>query len=91
MQWYSAAQVAKIWGSVTATVIARIEDGSLEAVNIGKLDGERRRWRVSEKSIAAFEQARKNEPTPPPASKSSRRTIQRPVKDFFATTGVAKQ
>ena len=56
MQWYSAAQVAKIWGSVTATVIARIEDGSLEAVNIGKLDGERRRWRVSEKSIAAFEQ-----------------------------------
>ena len=90
MKWYSAAGVAKIWGAVTATVIARIEDGSLEAVNIGKLDGERRRWRVSEKAMAAFEQARKNEPTPPPVSKSSRRTIAKPTKDYFAKTGGAK-
>ncbi len=92
MKWYSATQVARLWGSVTATVLARIADGSLEAVNIGKLDAERKTWRISEKAMAAFEQSRKNEPPTPKAEvKSSRRKIAKPVKDYFASPGVAKQ
>ena len=91
MQWYSAAQVAKIWGSVTATVISRIDDGTLGAINIGRADGKRRRWRISEKHLADFEAAQEN---PKPAAKesksSSRRTITKPTKDFFATTGGGK-
>ena len=90
MQWYSAAQVAKIWGSVTATVIARIEDGSLGAINIGKPGGKRRRWRSSEKHLADFEAARENPKPAAKVSKSSRQTIARPVKDYFAQTGGAK-
>lgn len=87
MQWYSAAQVAKLWGSVTATVISHIDDGTLGAINIARRGAKRRRWRISEKHLAEFEAAREN---PKPAvreSRSSRRTIQRPKKDFFAAPG----
>lgn len=90
MKWYSAAQVAKIWGSVTATVISRIDDGTLCAIHIGRTDGKRRRWRISEKHIADFEAARENPKPAAKESKSSRRTIQRPVKDYFAAAGGGK-
>lgn len=66
MKWYSAAQVAKIWGSVTATVIGHIDDGTLEAVNIARRNSVRRRWRISEKHLTDFEAARRNDK--PPAS-----------------------
>lgn len=90
MQWYSAAQVAKIWRSVTATVIGHIEDGTLGAVNIARAKSKRRRWRISYKHLAEFEAARHNEKPTAPVSKSSRRTIAKPTKDYFATTGGAK-
>ena len=90
MKWYSAAQVAKIWGSVTATVISRIDDGTLGAINIGRTDGKRRRWRISEKHLADFEAARENSKRASQEVKSNRRTIAKPTKDYFATTGGAK-
>jgi len=91
MQWFSAAQVAKRWCSVTATVIGHIEDGTLCATNIARKTSKRRRWRISEKSIAEFEQSRRNEPAKDVAAKSaSRRTIAKPTKDYFAKTGGAE-
>ena len=89
-KWYSAAAVAKLLGTVTATVISHIDDGTLGAINIARRGSKRRRFRISEKHIADFEAARENPKPPAKESKSSRRTIAKPVKDFFATTGGAK-
>lgn len=89
-KWYSAAAVAKLLGTVTATVISHIDDGTLGAINIARRGSKRRRFRISEKHIADFEAARENPKPAAKESKSSRRTIAKPVKDFFATTGGAK-
>lgn len=90
MQWYSATQVAKLWKAAVATVIGQIEDGTLGAVNIARAKSKRRRWRISEKHLADFEAARQNEKPTAPAGRSSRRTIAKPTKDYFATTGGGK-
>lgn len=88
MQWYSAAQVAKQRSVVTATIIGLIDDGELEAVNVARRGANRRRWRISDAMLAAFDERRANKTTSSAAAqaaKSSRRTIQRPKKDFFST------
>ncbi len=86
MQWYSAAQVAKQRGLVTATIIGLIDDGALEAVNVARRGSKRRRFRISEGMLSAFDEKRATKPATPEA-KSSRRTIQRPTKDYFAKSG----
>ena len=91
MKWYSATDVAKMFSVAVATMLSHCEDGTICAVNIARSTSKRRRWRISEKSIAEFEQSRRNEPaTETKAKSASRRTIQRPTKDYFATTGGAK-
>ena len=91
MKWYSATQVAKMFDAATATIIGQIEDGTLGAVNIARATSKRRRWRISEQHIAEFQQRRQNKTKPTATeSKASRRTIQRPTKDYFATPGGAK-
>ena len=87
MKWYSAAEAAKIKNVVTATIIGLIDDGDLEAVNVARRGAKRRRWRISEAMLAAFDERRGNKPAATPEAKSSRRTIQRPTKDYFAKTG----
>ena len=87
MKWYSAAEAAKIKNVVTATIIGLIDDGDLEAVNVARRGAKRRRWRISEAMLAAFDERRANKPAAAPEAKSSRRTIQRPTKDYFAKTG----
>ena len=87
MQWYSAKQAAKIKNVVTATIIGLIDDGDLEAVNVARRGAKRRRWRISEAMLAAFDEKRASKPTQTPEAKSSRRTIQRPTKDYFAKSG----
>ena len=89
MQWYSAAQVAKQRGVVTATIVGLIDDGELEACNVARRDSKRRRFRISEGMLSAFDEKRSVKPSPTPDSKSSR-TIQRPVKDYFSKSGGAK-
>ena len=84
MQWFSAAEVAKQRGLVTATIIGLIDDGALEAVNVARRDSKRRRFRISEAMLAAFDEKRATKPAATPEAKSSRRTIQRPTKDYFA-------
>ena len=85
MKWYSATQVAKMFDAATATIIGQIEDGTLGAVNIARAKSKRRRWRISEEHIAEFQERRQNKSKPTAAeSKASRRTIQRPTKDYFA-------
>ena len=87
MQWYSAAQVAKQRGVVTATIVGLIDDGELEAVNVARRGSKRRRFRISDGMLSAFDEKRATKPAPTPDAKSSRRTIQRPTKDYFANTG----
>ena len=96
MQWHSAKQAAKIKNVATATIIGLIEDGELEAVNVARRGSVRRRWRISDAMLAAFDERRPNKPAAAKASKAlkaskaSRRTIQRPTKDYFATNGGVK-
>jgi hypothetical protein len=85
MQWYSAAQVAKIKNVATATIINHIDDGTLEAVNVARKGSKRRRFRISEGMLSAFDEKRSVRPVPTSDAKSSR-TIQRPTKDYFAKT-----
>ena len=87
MKWYSAAEAAKIKNVVTATIIGLIDDGDLEAVNVARRGAKRRRWRISEAMLAAFDEKRVSKPAAAPEAKSSRRTIQRPTKDYFAKSG----
>ena len=84
MQWYSAAEAAKIKNVVTATIIGLIDDGELEAVNVARKGAKRRRWRISDGMLAAFDERRCNKRAAETVAKSSRRTIARPTKDFFA-------
>ena len=85
MKWYSATDVAKMFSVAVATMLSHCEDGTIEAVNIARKTSTRRRWRISEKSIAQFEQSRRNEPAKETSGKpTSRRNIQRPTKDYFA-------
>lgn len=86
MKWFSQAQVAKILNVVPATVARLIEDGELGAINVARRGAVRKRQRVSEKHLAEFEVARENPKPAAKESKSSRRTIARPTKDYFAKT-----
>ena len=88
MQWYSAKQVAKDRGLATATVIGLIDDGLLEAVNVARKGSKRRRFKTNDAMLRDFDERRASKPAPTQAeTKSSRRTIQRPVKDYFANVG----
>lgn len=90
-KWYSPAQVAKQRNLSPATVAGLIKDGLLEAVNVARLDSVRKCWRSSEAMLAAFDERRASKPaTVAKESKPSRRTIAKPTKDYFATTGGAK-
>ena len=90
MKWYSAAEAAKIKNVVTATIIGLIDDGELEAVNVARRGAQRRRWRISEAMLEAFDERRCSKPIVSPPAKSSGRTIQRPTKDYFANAGGGK-
>lgn len=88
MQWFSAAEVARIKKVAKATIAGHIADGTLEAVNIARRGSVRARWRISQAMIDAFDERQCNKPSPTVAeTKSSRRTIQRPTKDYFANVG----
>lgn len=91
-KWHSATQVAQMRNIAVATVIGLIEDGDLEAVNIARKASKRKRYRVSDGMLSAFDEKRTSKkPEATPESKSSRRTIARPTKDYFAETEVMKQ
>jgi len=91
MQWFSPRQIAKQRNLSPATIAGLIEDGELEAVNVARRGSVRKCWRSSEAMLSAFDERRANKPaTVVKETKSSRRTIAKPVKDFFATTGGAK-
>ena len=82
--------VAKLFGVTKGTVIGWCADGTMPAVNVARASATRARWRMSEEDIETFNARRANKPEPTPETKSSRRTIQRPTKDYFATSGGGK-
>jgi predicted site-specific integrase-resolvase len=83
---YTPDHVAKLFGVTKGTVIGWCVDGTMPAVNVARASAKRKRWRMSEEDIATFEARRQNKvKTAAPELRSSRRTIQRPTKDYFAT------
>ena len=82
---YAPDFVAKLFGVTKGTVIGWCEDGTMPAVNVARASATRKRWRMSDDDVATFEERRQNKAKPTATeSKSSRRTIQRPTKDYFA-------
>lgn len=87
---YGPDWVGKLLGVSKGTVIGWCKDGTMPAVNVARASAKRARYRMSEEDIETFEQRRGNKPAATPEAKSSRRTITRPTKDYFAKTGGAK-
>jgi predicted site-specific integrase-resolvase len=80
--------VGKLYGVTKQTVITWCESGIMPAVNVASPTAKRKRWRMSEEDIETFNERRQNKLPAADTSKSaSRRTIQRPTKDYFAKTG----
>ena len=90
MEWHSSTAVAKRYDLAVATIIGHIEDGTLGAINVARRGSVRRRYKSSDKHLAEFEAARENPKPAAKEAKTSRRTIAKPTKDYFATTGGAK-
>ena len=84
---YGPDWVAKLLGVSKGTVIGWCKDGTMPAVNVARASAKRARYRMSEEDIETFEQRRGNKPVPTSETKSSRRTITRPVKDYFSKGG----
>ncbi len=87
---YSPDHISKLFGVTKGTVIGWCVDGTMPAVNVARASAKRARWRMSEEDVETFKARRANKPESAPASQSSRRTIQRPTKDYFASIGGAK-
>lgn len=87
---YSPDWVAKLLGVSKGTVIGWCQDGTMPAVNVARSTATRKRYRMSDEDIETFERRRANAAPPVAETKSSRRTIARPTKDYFATTGGGK-
>ncbi len=90
MEWHSSTAVAKRYDLAVATIIGHIEDGTLGAINVARRGSVRRRYKSSDKHLAEFEAARENPKPAAKEAKTSRRTVAKPVKDYFATTGGTK-
>lgn len=69
---FAPRQIAERYGVDHGKVLRWIESGELKAVNVATRVGGRPRWRVSEESLAAFEQARTNAT---PAKQARRRPV----------------
>ena len=90
MKWFSASQVAEYYGLAVATITGHIEDGTLGAINVARKTSKRKRYKSSDQHLADFEAARENRKPAAKESKTSRRTIAKPAKDYFATNGGVK-
>ena len=87
---YAPDQVGKMFGVTKQTVIKWCESAVMPAVNVASPSATRKRWRMSEDDIETFNNRRQNKLPETSGKKSSRRNIQRPVKDFFANVGGGK-
>lgn len=63
-EWRSPPQLARERGIRVSKVLAWIRRGELEAVNLAENLLGRPRWRISRESIARFDKARSNRPSP---------------------------
>jgi len=55
------------------TVLAWIRSGDLRAINVGRKNGGRPKWRVTEQALADFEQLRAPDPPLPRARRRANR------------------
>lgn len=87
---YTPDQVAKKYGVSKGTVITWCEAGLMPSVNVASPTAKRKRHRMSDEGMETFDARRANKPPAEKETKSSRRTIAKPTKDYFAATGGAK-
>lgn len=88
---YSPEHIAKLFGVTKGTVIGWCVDGTMPAVNVARASSKRARWRISEEDVETFKSRRQNkQASTSTALDSSRRTIARPTKDFFAPLDESK-
>ena len=85
----SPETVARALGVSRGTVIGWCRSGVLPAVDVSGEGAKRRRWRIAEGDVAAFEQRRGNARPADPAGSGRKgaRTISRPVKDYLSAGG----
>ncbi|HJZ56251.1 MAG TPA: helix-turn-helix domain-containing protein [Gemmataceae bacterium] len=70
---YTVAHIAERYGVSSHTVLAWIDTGELQAVNVARSPRARRpTWRVTAEALAAFEALRSGGPVPPRASRRRR-------------------
>ena len=81
--------VAERYGVNFTTVLGWIARGLMPAVDVSRDGSSRRRWRMTEEHLAAFNSRRASQP-PAAASQSTTRKRTRastePTKDYFGTT-----
>ncbi|MGH7172808.1 MAG: helix-turn-helix domain-containing protein [Gemmataceae bacterium] len=70
---FTVRDISARFGVGEHTVLAWINSGELRAVNVGRRPGaKKRRWRISQQALDAFELARTHTP-PPPRTKRRKR------------------
>ncbi|WP_390845032.1 helix-turn-helix domain-containing protein [Anatilimnocola floriformis] len=57
---FAPSRIAERFGVDVSKVLRWIEAGELKAINVATRLGGRPRWRITEESLVAFEQARTN-------------------------------
>ena len=77
MKTKSPSEIAQRFGVDHAKVLRWIDSGQLKAVNVATNPTGRPRWRVSDHSLAEFEQARANVPPLQPTRRRSAAPVTR--------------
>lgn len=70
---YSVHDVCDRYGVGEHTVLNWIRRGELKAINVGRNPGGKKKWRITEEALAAFEQLRT--PTPPAPATRRRKPL----------------
>jgi len=84
----SPETVARALGVSRGTVIGWCRTGALPAVDVAGEGAKRRRWRISEEDVAAFEQRRGNKRAADPVVGGRKgRTVARPTRDYLGAGG----
>lgn len=71
--------IARRYAVKPAKVLAWIERGELEAINLADRPGGRPRWRISPEALEAFERRRSSRPATPTATRPRRAEVPRYV------------
>lgn len=79
---FGVKDICERYGVGEHTVLGWIKNGELSAINIGRSPGGKRKWRITEAALQAFELLRSSEaPAPKPVRRPRKRSADQVV--FF--------